>query len=272
MTNKKENLLSAAEIHWVENAVNNTSALKYSYAIGEVSHRLSILKVTSEKGLIFIWGDCDTGFNHLNDRHNYWSEKTYWENKNQIIKLSDPSKFSKESLPIIDYPKISEAIYVEENLNIEKNKHPEIFDVYIGEVEDDTKKLLRYRMVLYKGTKIVHTLFPEQTKHNKKRVEINLRRGRAKGKFYIEQCKIDIEVPYYDNNDIAIYSFQSCRDFNKKLESGLLINHQSGKIYNLFDRQLENLNMLEYKMEIEKVDLADLNKVEKCIKELEKRM
>jgi hypothetical protein len=270
MNDKQENLLSVDEIRWVENALNNIPALKHPFVIGEVSHRLSILKITSEKGLVFIWGDNNTGFNHLNDRHSYWSEKTYWETNNGKIKLGDPSKFSKESLPIFDYFKISEAIYVEGNLNTEKNKHPEIFDVYIGEVEDESKKLLRYRMVLYKGTKIVHTLFPEQLKHNKKRVEINLRRGRAKGMFYIEQGKLDIEVPYYDNNDVAIYSLQSCRDFNKKLEIGFLISHQSGKRYNLFDRQLENLNMLEYESEIEKVDLANLSKVEKCIKELEK--
>jgi len=271
MAYKKINLLSSDEILMVERSVLNNPVLRYPFAIGEVSNRLSILKVTSEKGLIFIWGDEETGFQHLHDRHSYWSEKSYWESSNGKFKLDVPSSFSKDSIPIIDYFKISEAIFTEENFNSEKNKHPEVFDVYVGMAEDETKNLLRYRMVLYKGTKIVHTLFPEQSKQNKKRVNINLRRGRAKGRLFMEQGKLEIEVPYYDHNENTKYSFQSYREFRKNIETGFLINHSSSRKYNLFERQLHNQKMLDYNIEIEKVDLADLGAVEKCIKELEKQ-
>jgi hypothetical protein len=80
---------------------------------------------------------------------------------------------------------------------------------------------------------------------------------------------LEIEVPYYDHNNIVKYSFQSLREFDKKTETGFLINHKTGKKYNLFEKPLEETNALKYKTEIERMDRADLTKVERCIKKLE---
>lgn len=134
---------------------------------------LGIIKV-SPKGLIFIEGNDETGFKHISERHNYYSDRIDWinfkDNNNntrerkgihgEIIKnLDNPSRFSPNSIPIIDFVRIADDVFCTENYCLEKNKERELFDLYIGCSKSINDR--KYRLITYKNTKIVHTLFPD---------------------------------------------------------------------------------------------------------------
>jgi hypothetical protein len=170
-------------------------------------------------------------------------------------------------MPIFDYIKIAEELYTPDNISIEKNKEPEIFDVFEGHVNEENNGNSKYRMVLYKNTKIVHTLFPKSDKHNKKKY-IDFRRGKANGMIDEKFCKI--AIPYFDHQNIVIFSFQVIREFNENLETGLLVDHRNDKIkiYNLYERPFNFKDIKDIAVELDMFEIVDLSKAEKIIKEI----
>lgn len=171
---KEEIILTKEEIESINSFVDNNPALRYPYVINVGSDKTSVWKVTPTNGIIIIKGDEYTGFEHINNRHNYWINEPNWVDG----KLDNPSKFNRKSLPIVDYSNISDMLYSENNLNLEKNKKPELFDLYIGEIDDEVNGKMKYRMLLYKDTKILHTLFPEKKDNNRlKKNIINYHKG-----------------------------------------------------------------------------------------------
>jgi hypothetical protein len=90
----------------------------------------------------------ETGWDHLRDRHAPYSFQNYWkENGDGVFKLDDSSKFHPQMIPIVDYVKIADGIFTEENKNMEKNKRPDLFDVFIGSYTF-REKGERYRLVV----------------------------------------------------------------------------------------------------------------------------
>ena len=181
-----ECLLTNEEIRIILEILEYNPAFRHPDVISFGNERTSIVKVTPINGLIIIKGDSHTGFTHINERHNYWSDNYYWKEESNSIKLDDPSKFSRKSIPIMDYANVAETLFSEANRNIEKNKRPEIFAMFSGEVEDVNNGKMKYHMLLYKDTKIVHTIFPHKKKHNKEK-HINYRRGKPSGKLWLIQ-------------------------------------------------------------------------------------
>ena len=230
--------------------------------IGACSFRTSIFKITPKNGIIFIWGDSETGFNHLHERHSFWSEKYYWKQEGDKVVLDNPSKFKRDSLPIEHYIRLADELYSKQNLNNEKNKSKELFDLYTGFVEENGKT--KFHMLLYKDTKIIHTLYPHK-KNNNKKIHLNLRRGKASGKLWFQPFTgSTIGVPYRNNSGDAIYSFQVIKNFDTMIEVWLLINEVTSQSMKLHERKIEKI--IEFNLDVDLLNDADLTDIEKVIK------
>lgn len=116
----------------------------------------SVIKVSRIKQLILIEGNQNTGFKHINNRHDYFQSRSNWEKG----KLGSGSKFASHTLGYWDYLKIADEIY-DSNNYVKEERFDNDYELYkkalnINEVE------CPYRLLLYKGTKIIHNLFPEE--------------------------------------------------------------------------------------------------------------
>jgi len=190
-----------------------------SFGIGAKSP-FSIIKISS-KGLIFIKGTDDTGFDHIHQRHSFHSSKIFWDNfynnkgdtieredsiGRKKLRLDNPSSFNPNSIPIFDYVKIADKVYSSKNINLEKNKNKELFDVYDGIAEGLDKNEVTYRLITYKNSKIVHTLIPLTKKYNKqeKRI-INFARGNPKATLKLSNHEYQVRIPYKDEYSLRRY-------------------------------------------------------------------
>ena len=61
----------------------------------------------SPLNLIHFLGNPDTGWNHINTRHNFYSGTNYFG----YGQIGNPSKFTRTSIPINDYVKIVASQY-----------------------------------------------------------------------------------------------------------------------------------------------------------------
>ena len=170
--------------------------------------KTDIFKVSPNMGLILIYGNTRTGFVHINDRHNSFNNKPYW---NKVIRegkeyynLDNPSRFSIKSIPFYDYINIAEELYKKGNLNIKNNSNPEYIDLYEGEVDLGHIESSRYRLLLYKGTKVIHNLYPIENKFTPPQI-INFRRGAPSMNHHLKSCVAFIKIPYLDHNNNTIY-------------------------------------------------------------------
>lgn len=220
-----------------------------------------VMRISPKNKLILIYGDEYTGFTHIHNRHSYWSQETYWK-KNDINKLDTPSKFEKTSIPIKDYIEIIDDLYCQENINLENNNNPELFDLYFGNASSTNLKDTKYKMLLYKGTKIVHTLYPTSAKHNKKKI-LDYRRGKPKGQQ--EKTHTIIAVPYYDKDNKVIISFELIWVKETKMRYHIIINHLNNKWITLYEKPFSDY--IDYDSIIQDMEYEDLSKVEKIIKE-----
>ena len=103
--------------------------------------KLQIYKV-SKKGLILVHGNEFTGKKHIELRHCITSRHPFKDNPTKFIVVP------------IEYLTVADSIYKESNLDIAKNSRPDLFECYTGKHNDTT-----YRLILYKNSKIIHTLY-----------------------------------------------------------------------------------------------------------------
>jgi hypothetical protein len=98
---------------------------------------------------------------------------------------------------------ISQKIYKPENLNNQKNDRKELFEMYFGKTKFMDLPILEYTLVLYKNTKIIHTLFISSNKKpfNKKKV-LDLRQGWTGFSQNVMTGSVTFEIPYFDSNNI----------------------------------------------------------------------
>jgi hypothetical protein len=261
----KEILLTKEEIENINCLVNNNPILKHPNAISFGSDKTSVYKVTPINGIIIIKGDNHTGFEHIDNRHNYWRNEPNWIDG----KLDNPSKFSKKSLPIVDYSNISDMLYSENNLNLEKNKKTELFDLYIGEVDDEVNGKMKYRMVLYKDTKILHTLFPESKDNNRlKKNIINYHKGNTIATY--KENKYIIETPWLNETSQIIYNLVVFIDLIEKTEICILMNLKEQLQMKLFKYDKETISTLNDEMNY--ISFSDFTPIERKIKEFEQKI
>lgn len=185
-------------------------------------NKVDIIRVSKIHELVFFNGNDFTGFKHINQRHLQYQEIPKWTKKkdtkglNSYI-LDKPSFFHSSIVPIWDYPKIADALYQPENLNIIDNKTPKYIDLYSGLFYPEKYPPSPYRLLLYKGTKIVHNIYPITDIFSPIRV-LNYKKGSSSARLEVKSLRSTIEIPYYDHNHKVRYKIVFIREQARKIE------------------------------------------------------
>lgn len=190
----------------------------------------SVLRISPKNKLILIRGNHYTGFIHIHNRHEFFSTEIFF---NKDGKVDTPTKFHKKSIPIIDYIDIADTIFKPDNLSA-KNNRPNEFDVYDGVFDSNNYLAGKYRLVIYKETKIIHTLHALDDKKKKK-----TKTGYARGKLQVEQNSnlgtYKIAIPYFNNKKELKFLILICNDPNKNKTEFIIQSHDSkGEFKNIY--------------------------------------
>jgi hypothetical protein len=147
--------LTPAEIASIQGKASRSQMLRMENIISIGGKLTDIINLSAHHGLILIYGNEETGFEHIRMRHELYSGQTYWKtSEDGTTKLDYPSKFAPHSIPIIDYIAIADALYAEEFLNIVGNKVPEMFDFFEGKPSIDLAENRRFKMLYIKELKL----------------------------------------------------------------------------------------------------------------------
>lgn len=268
-----ERLFSKDDLLTIERDAADNFAEYWDIIVGTGSPtEKTIVTISKERKLVFVTGNDHTGWEHLRDRHAPYSYRNYWkENEQGAFRLDDPSKFHPQMIPIIDYVKISDGIFVEGNRNDAKNKGPDLFDLYIGSYEflGQTDK---YHLLTYKGTNIVHTLFPDKGKFNK-RNKTKYAKGIVSTSIKFPEGYNDLTVPYLNSAGTAVFSILVRKFYREKLERLLIVRHDNeGGVKDYFlagSRPFEEMEKFEH-LDMEFFQHAKLSELERLVNEIDK--
>ncbi|RZM23493.1 MAG: hypothetical protein EOO88_25955 [Pedobacter sp.] len=161
--------------------------------IGFGLKKTTIFCVSIEKGLILAQGNEFTGTNHIRTRHRFGRQE--WK-EGESEEIDRASQFSLAVAPI-DYMSIAESIYEKKNLKPSLNGNLDQFEVYEGKHTHQDGQRITYRLVVYKGTPVIHTLFPVSDKRNKAQV-INLRAGGTRFTHSLRNEQVTYTTKYYN--------------------------------------------------------------------------
>lgn len=249
----------------------------------------SILKV-SPKGLIFVNGTDDSGFNHIHKRHLNNSKVAFWtqfkDHKGNVIerkdgfgrrkhKLDNPSQFHPYSIPVHDFVIIADTVYNNGNFNLEKNKNPELFDLYDGLASGLEGKEVLYRLLLYKNSRLVHTLFPLSKDFSPRNPIVHFARQSAKSTVSIPSGQVHVEVPYTDEYDVVRFIVIIRNDpENPEVEYWFVqANFPNGMpwatVHYMNKKREIDMDTSEF---LERLDTTDLAPLEKLMKNIDSRM
>ncbi|MDO6599724.1 hypothetical protein [Tenacibaculum sp. 1_MG-2023] len=282
MNKKKEKLLTLTELEKIEFFSEKNQQFKDPFLLNITQKYSDIMKISPINGLILIKGNEFTGFEHIRTRHEQWISSPNWAEYTdnlgeKKIRLQNQSLFRKDSTPFFDYCNIADSIYNKENLNLEQNKNKDKFDLYIGYHKHIESSNTKYKLVLYKDTKIIHTLYPQSDKNNPKKVKgFNLLRKGITGSWETKNCIIEIKIPYINKENKIIYLIVIRKSPYNNLEKAYIqINHKNEKPWKtviIGERKIEmnNLEKFSIEMEVMRWYLADLRILEKRMLELEK--
>lgn len=231
------------------------------------SKKLSINGVSSENGLILVYGNEWTGYKHIFERHSLTSRNPYWDDNG---KIGNPTKFRLNLAPI-DYLTVASKIFKQENINSSKNKNPELFDVFTGTFKHRDGLEVEYILVTYKDTKIIHTFFVNDNKKpfNKKKV-LDLRQGWTNSSQDYKNCITTFEIPYFDNNNIKRFVVITRHlEILKKEKWYIQVNSKEGLPFlTTFIKELELKNNWPAPFQITQLDFSNITWVEKIIKQI----
>lgn len=192
----------------------------------------SVIKVSKVHALILIEGNENTGFRHINQRHDYFHSRSNWKSG----KLGSGSKFSSSTLGYFDYLRIADKIY-ETKIIIEKDRKNNDYEKYEAGLEIGQKYSV-YRLLVYKGTRIIHNLFPlEDVSVWKRPKNFNLIRGTSKSIDYknaLQQFTIS-----YKNKKEIIYNINITKNFFLKIEFIEIVDIMNDKVFFKQERILE---------------------------------
>ena len=238
--------------------------------------RTDVIRVSTINQLIFIEGDVNTGFAHINQRHSQYHEKPHWrktkgKDGTNYWQLQTHSFFSNSVTPYFDYPNIADSIYKNENLNIEENTNPENYDLYSGTYQSPKDGTIPFKLVLYKGTKIVHNLYPNTNIFTPERV-LNYKKGSLSATYSAKNCLATIRIPYRDRKKLIKYRIVFLQDYFHKREKILIerLNYDSKSLEIFFITE----RVLPYKefnqFILARMDFIELPGLEKIILSIEK--
>ena len=164
--------------------------------------------MVSGTGLIHFHGNDDTGWQHINKRHQFRSGDHYFGKGKQ----GNPSKFTDRSIPFEDYRKIADDVFLNGSIDPRKHKDGEDFVKYIGKSSNfigSNGVAKEFNLVLYRNTKIVHSIYPQKNLEGKEteRVLENFARAinQVKMQFIFANSALVIGIPYIDWKKVVRY-------------------------------------------------------------------
>jgi hypothetical protein len=281
MKEESEILFSNEELKVIEDYVIKNPYLRDPMLMNITRCPSDIVNVSPIRGLIFAKGNEHTGFNHIHHRHEQWTSLPKWiESKdkhgNINMRLQNQGLFREDSVPFFDYCNIAESLYKKENINTEKNKKPELFEMYTGEHIHKDKSISKYNLLVYKNTKIVHTLYPQSNKNNPKRVKgFSYSRGVVSGSLYFMNSIEKIEIPYLNHQETIKYVLIIRRILHKGIEMAIVqVNDNAGNPWKsivLGERNIKSKSHNEsFETVLMRYQYADLRGLEKMILEIDK--
>ncbi len=188
-----EGLLTEEEMRSIEEDVASNPIWRHPFVLTIGKFPTSVEKVTPKNGLIFIKGNDQTGYQHIVNRHAAVYNQPTWKQKDGASILNNPTRFSPNTPPI-RYPEIADKIFDTVNLNKCSNTCPERFDVIEGDYTDDIETV-KYRLVLYKGTRIIHSFYPVDRKLKRKKL-IDLVKGNVTYTKFAHRSIVLFRLPY----------------------------------------------------------------------------
>lgn len=236
-----------------------------------------ILSVSEKSDLIMIKGNSDTGFDHISERHNFFSLKIYTKEKeiNNVMekKFADlPSKFPPNLAPK-DFVKIADEIFSPNN-EIKDNENPgsKYFDLYIATVNfPNIEKPEPVKLLIYKNTKIIHTMYPSRDTFSRKiKILKNFpfRRDVVFLKYFNNDTLLQINIPYVDVNGYLWYSIHIEKNFITNFEKWSILTFHGHNVskykIDIIEQQLVKFNL--YRSTYQH---GDLRKIEKHIMEID---
>ena len=157
-------------------------------------------------------------------------------------------------------------------MNIEGNNQPNLFDLFVANHSFNDGSTEKFRLLLYKGSKVVHTLFPIKNKNNKKRIEkFNFERGKVSCKKHVDIPITEITIPYIDRTGKTIYALQIIKFRDKNLEKCIVLifddNNEPVRYVPIGERQIIDSKVTEG--ELYQWQNGDLREMENHIKKID---
>jgi hypothetical protein len=267
-----EKLFTEIELEEIQTKAKHEFEKYYdAYVIEGIDNETRIITISKNKHLIFAEGNEDTGFKHLNNRHSYFSHKNYWKlSEEKKYKLDDPSKFRPQMIPIVDYVKIADEIFCDNNKNVTKNNRPDLFDKYTGTYIFSNNEIEKYHLLKYKNTKIMHTFFPDKKKHNPK-TKCKFGKGIVTSTLKFPEGFADLLLPYENEAGIVAFSFLIRKYYLEKKERIIIQRHDENgnpiEQYILGERDFEEYEKFEWE-DMRDLQYGDVTDIEKMINEL----
>lgn len=216
--------------------------------------------------LIMIYGNDDTGFQHIQKRHAFKYEYTDWR-KNKPEDLDFPSVFPEQELLFISWQKIVDEVYKNENLCFKENKRKGEFDLFIGDYSFNSEKY-KCSLLLYKKTKIIHTLFiTEKGRKNKffnkeKPKGFHFVKGKITGTLDFNKQIETLTIPYLNNEEIKCFQVDIMRNLDSGIEIWTLQFKKENREFNLVLREGKSAISLDDRMSYySSFGLEDIEKV-----------
>jgi hypothetical protein len=231
-----ERLFSNQELAEIQDEASNNTGYYLNIVVSNGNfNEKNILTISKNKLLVFVEGNNDTGFEHIRNRHDSLSCINYWTKSSESkLKLDNPSKFHPEMMPIVDFVKIAESVFCAKNRNLTKNKNPHLFDKYTGEYYFTEGQAEKYHLITYKDTKIVHSLFPDKKKHNRKN-KTYYGRGIVTVHLKFPEGFNDLLIPYENSAGLICYSILFRKFYAEQLERVYIRKHdETGKPKDIF--------------------------------------
>ena len=272
-----ERLLTKEEINEIkaEFEIEREFLSDFSRKIYKSSYPITEILSISSKNLIMIKGNSDTGYDHIRERHNFFTTKIYTKKKqNGEIGFQNQSKFPNNIAPI-DFLKIANDIYSPENEVIDNlNEGAKYFDLYLSSVTfPDFEKPESVRLLVYKNTKIIHSLFPVRDTFSRKIKQINnfpFRRDKVEVEFFRNDTFIQVRIPYVDVNEKLWYSIFIDKDFIENIEKWrilIFLGHHISK-YSIDYHEQSAIKLNLYKSFYQ---YSDLRITERFIKDFDEK-
>jgi hypothetical protein len=232
----------------------------------------------SPLGLIHIEGNADTGWKHIMERHGYFSNSSYFGDG----AVGNPSKFTHNSIPIKDYRDVADEIFHMGQKDTKPHPDGSLFEKYKGRSARHTGAKgipIEFQLVLYKGTKIVHSLYPTKTIGEKvpKKMLKNFVRDKPKINATTRPCDEFhlINIPYINREGVTRYTIIFKLDNKSLMAKGYIQTHALNgcpifinwphicyfKVNTVLPPLLGDVN-IEWIRFINGLSLADLSKLE----------